>query len=124
MKLTKKQRSLAAKKGWQKRRQKQRQSPLAALASVATFQPSNVHREFLVVISYKKKRRGFRADLYIVADFSATPTELADQARRQLPEGKSFLANWIEGSYAEIVKGQPTGAPKQTRIRSFQRYKQ
>lgn len=82
-----------------------------------------LNREYMVTIDYKQHKRGFNADLYIVSNASATPTELADQARKQLPSGKKFIANWIEGGYATVSKGNFTEDKPLTRIRAFNRHK-
>ena len=84
--------------------------------------PPEMYVEWIVAIEYSKRRK-FNADLVIVARRDATPTELADQAREQLPEGKSFLANWIEGAYADIAMGEATKKEPSTKIRSFVRHK-
>lgn len=83
--------------------------------------PGNV--EWLISVDYNQGKRKFRADFVIVAPASATPTELADQARLQLPSGKRFLANWVEGVFANVSMGQPTNRQPSTRLRSFQRRK-
>lgn len=81
--------------------------------------------EWLVFISYKKRPRGFHADLLMGSDdgdVNNIAPILAEQARRQLPAGLTFLANWIEGGYAMIAKGKPTNR-RFTKVRAFQRYK-
>jgi hypothetical protein len=79
------------------------------------------NREWLVSVSYQKGKRPFTADLFIIASADATPTELADQSRLQLGKGKNFIANWIEGSFANISQGDLTNERPATFLRSFQR---
>lgn len=123
------ERSEAAKRGWVTRRKneraRERKKKRARRPTVAPSKLSLGLREWLVFISYKKRRRGFHADLLMGSDdgdVNNIAPILAEQARRQLPAGLTFLANWIEGGYAMIAKGKPTNR-RFTKVRAFQRYK-
>jgi hypothetical protein len=80
-------------------------------------------REFLITLDYKNRKRGFHADLLITAPVDSTPTDLADYARKHLPSGKSFLANWIEGSYSKISKGDFVDRKPSLTLRAFRKRK-
>lgn len=118
-------RSKAAKKGWNTRRKLYGPSGRIPKPIIADTFPRNV--QWLISLDYKNtKQKGFKADLLIIAPLDYTPTQLANQARFQLTgelEGKSFLANWIEGTYSSISQGELTNEPESTNIRSFIRYK-
>src|SRR4029077_7286578 len=111
-------RSRAAKNGWVTRRANQGKGR----AKIERQRDDNV--EWVVSIDYtKRKSRSFTADIIIIARMDSTPTQLADQAREQLPEGKSFLANWIEGEFVQLSQGKSTNHHPSTHIRSFKRHK-
>lgn len=109
-------RSKAAKQGWVTRQRNVRKSKV-------TLQPTVPNVEWMITIDYTRHGKGFTADLIIIASRSATPTDLANQARKQLPKGKNFLANWFEGSFSLIESNETTSRPLSTKIRSFQRHK-
>ena len=116
--LTRK-RSRAAKLGWETRRKNERKRKRKKKREI-TPTPVLINREFMILIKYKGKQK-FSADLFMISDKDADATVLADQARKQLPSGKQFLANWFEGGFSEITQGKLTNDRKQTRVRSFKR---
>lgn len=113
-------RSKAAKQGWETRRKNERKRKRKKKREVTSF-PFPTHREFMILIDYRGKHK-FKADVWMVSGDDSDSTVLADQARRQLPSGTKFLANWFEGGFVEITKGKLTSEPKQTRVRSFKRH--
>lgn len=110
-------RSKAAKQGWETRRKNERKRKRKTKKKIAI----PTHREFMILIDYRGKHK-FKADVWMVSGDDSDSTVLADQARRQLPSGTKFLANWFEGGFSEIAKGKLTSEPKQTRVRSFKRH--
>lgn len=115
------ERSAAAKKGWRTRRRSAKRKRKQREVTPPPVPRGNV--EFMVFIDYRRKKRGFAADLVIVAPATTTVTELADMARKMLSRGKKFLANVIEGAFSEVTLGDPTNRKPSVKVRSFQRYK-
>jgi hypothetical protein len=114
-------RSAAAKKGWKTRKRNETKK------KKRRFIGGDVRRRnrfWLIAIEYRKRKgRSFSADLVIIGPSDWSPTELADYARAHLPEGKTFLANWVEGAWAEITQGELTSRQLSAKVRSFVRHK-
>lgn len=131
-------RSAAAKKGWSTRRKNFRKRSLASKKGWATRKKNELkkktkkkkerepeYQEFIVTIDYKHKRKGLFADLYVIAKAGSDATMIADLVRHKLMHtSKTFLANFIEGGFTEIVQGKKTNSPPMVKIRQFKRIKE